>query len=218
MQRTTAHFPVKRPASPETECTADRRGADGVKKANAGGIVIAAAVFLALLCAANRLHAAEIAAMSISNTEENLILSVTVDGAFTERMQEATLNGISTSFSYVITVTRKRALFPDKQVHEINLTHTVKYDTLRKTFTVRRSWENYRPLTTDTFAEAKRWMSEIRDVPVIPLESLDKDTRYRINAKAELDRVTLPLFLNYVFFFLSLWDFETDWHSIDFVY
>ena len=207
MQRKTAHFPVKRPAR-----------ADGVKKTNAGGLFITAAVFLVFLCAGPRLHAAEITAMSISNTEENLLLSVTVDGAFTERMQEAILNGISTSFSYVITVTRKRALFPDKQVHEINLTHTVKYDTLRRTFTVRRSWENYRPLTTDTFAEVKRWMSEIHDVPVIPLESLDKDTRYRINAKAELDRITLPFFLNYVFFFLSLWDFETDWHSIDFVY
>ena len=218
MHRKTAHFPVELPARPETGRTAARPGADGVKKTNAGCIFIAAAAFLVLLCAGTRLHAAEIAAMSISNTEENLILSVTIDGAFTERMQEAILSGISTSFSYVITVTRKRALFPDKQVHEINLTHTVKYDTLRKTFTVRRSWENYRPLTTDTFAEAKRWMSQIQDVPVIPLESLDKDTRYRINAKAELDRVTLPFFLNYVFFFLSLWDFETDWHSIDFVY
>jgi len=30
--------------------------------------------------------------------------------------------------------------------------------------------------------------------------------------------VTLPFFLNYIFFFISLWDFETSWHSIDLVY
>jgi hypothetical protein len=30
--------------------------------------------------------------------------------------------------------------------------------------------------------------------------------------KAELDPVRLPLHLEYLFFFVSLWDFETDWH------
>ena len=35
---------------------------------------------------------------------------------------------------------------------------------------------------------------------------------------AELNKIQLPLYLHYVFFFLSLWDFETDWHSVDFRY
>ncbi len=173
---------------------------------------------LIVLTVVTCISAAEITNMSISNTEENLILSVEVDGAFTDRLNEAVMNGIVTSFSYVITVTQTRTLFPDKQIHEIKLTNTIRYDTLRKNFMVRRSWENYRPLTTDSFEDARRWMSEVSDVPVIPLESLKTDTRYKINAKAELDKVTLPFFLNYIFFFISLWDFETSWHSIDFIY
>lgn len=173
---------------------------------------------LIVLTGVTCISAAEITNMSISNTEENLILSVEVDGAFTDRLNEAVMNGIVTSFSYVITLTQTRTLFPDKQIHEIKLTNTIRYDTLRKTFMVRRSWENYRPLTTNSFEDAKKWMSEVSDVPVFPLESLKTDTRYKINAKAELDKVTLPFFLNYIFFFISLWDFETSWHSIDFIY
>jgi hypothetical protein len=30
--------------------------------------------------------------------------------------------------------------------------------------------------------------------------------------KAKLDKVRLPLYMEYVFFFVSLWDFETDWY------
>ena len=36
--------------------------------------------------------------------------------------------------------------------------------------------------------------------------------------KAELEKVRLPLYLHYVLFFVSLWDFETDWFTIDFIY
>ena len=179
---------------------------------------VCAAVLMIVLSLPASGFAAEIRNMSISNTEENLLLSLEVEGAFTDRMNEAIMNGIVTSFSYVITLTETRALFPDKHVYEIKLTNTIRYDTLRKNFVVRRSWENYRPLVTDSFSEARKWMSEVRDVPVIPLESLNSDIRYRINAKAELDKVTLPFFLNYIFFFISLWDFKTSWHSIDFIY
>ncbi len=179
-----------------------------------------AAAAIVLIAAAGRVNAygAEITHMSINNTEDNLILTVKVDGAFTDKMKEAVLSGISTSFSYVITLTQTRSLLPDMLIHEIKLTNTITYDTLRKTFAVRRSWENYRPLTTNSFTEARKWMTEITDVPIIPLESLKNDIRYKVNAKVELDKVTLPFFLNYIFFFISLWDFETSWHSVDFIY
>ncbi|WP_353806870.1 DUF4390 domain-containing protein [Desulfobacter sp.] len=36
--------------------------------------------------------------------------------------------------------------------------------------------------------------------------------------KAELEKVTLPLWLHYIFFFVSYWDFETDWYVINFTY
>ena len=31
--------------------------------------------------------------------------------------------------------------------------------------------------------------------------------------KAKLDKARLPLRMEYLFFFVSLWDFETDWYQ-----
>jgi len=61
-------------------------------------------------------------------------------------------------------------------------------------------------------------MTEIDGLKVVPLSNLEKDKRYQLRAKAELSKRTLPFYLHYVLFFVSLWDFETDWYAIDFTY
>jgi len=61
-------------------------------------------------------------------------------------------------------------------------------------------------------------MADVEAVKVTTLDKLRKGVDYRIRMMAELDKITLPLNLHYVLFFLSLWDFETDWHMMDFKY
>ena len=69
-----------------------------------------------------------------------------------------------------------------------------------------------------TFSEAKMLMAEVDSLKIIPLRKLVKGRQYQIQTKAELDKLTLPLYLHHILFFLSLWDFETDWYTIDFIY
>ena len=61
-------------------------------------------------------------------------------------------------------------------------------------------------------------MSRIEDLKVTRIRKLEKGEKYQLHMMAELDMIRLPLYLHYVFFFLSLWDFETDWHTIEFRY
>jgi len=61
-------------------------------------------------------------------------------------------------------------------------------------------------------------MSELNGTVFTPLKQLTKDGRYYMRVKAKLEEVRLPLHLEYVFFFVSLWDFETDWLRQDFIY
>ena len=61
-------------------------------------------------------------------------------------------------------------------------------------------------------------MTEIDSLPVIALKDLERGRQYQIRAKAELNKLTLPFYLHYVLFVVSLWDFETDWYTIDFIY
>jgi len=61
-------------------------------------------------------------------------------------------------------------------------------------------------------------MAEVKSLRITALDNLEKGHRYQIQAKAELDKVTLPFNLHYILFFTALWDFETSWHSFDFKY
>ena len=64
----------------------------------------------------------------------------------------------------------------------------------------------------------EKLMSEIKSLHIIPLDKLKKGSQYKIKAKAKLNKLTLPYSLHHVRFFVSLWDFETDWYAVDFIY
>jgi hypothetical protein len=154
----------------------------------------------------------------VNNTRDDLILYLHVDGAFTEEMKDAVLNGVPTTFSFFIQVYAVRDFGFNKKISDETVTHTIKYNNLKKEFTIKRSWEQGPPLATQSFEEAQSLMARIDHLKVVPLSMLEKGHQYQIQAKAELSKVTLPFYLHYVLFFLSLWDFETDWYTVDFVF
>jgi hypothetical protein len=154
----------------------------------------------------------------VTNTRDDLLVYLTVEGAFREKMKEAILSGVPTTFSFLITLHRVRNLWKDKKISDITVSHTVKYNNLKKEFAVKRSWENGKPLVTQSFEEAQKRMAEIDGLKVVSLNKLDKGQRYQLGAMAELNKLTLPFYLHHVLFFVSLWDFETDWYTIDFIY
>lgn len=154
----------------------------------------------------------------VTNTRDDLLLYLTARNAFPKKIIEAVQSGVPTTFTFYINLYRVRGLWLDKKVRDIKLSHTVKYDTLKNEYIVTRSWEGNRPLKVKTIEEAKRLMSEVDSLVIVPLSQLKKGEQYQIRAKAELDRMTLRFYLHYVLFFLSFWDVETDWHTIDFIY
>ena len=154
----------------------------------------------------------------VTNTRDDLLIFLNVEGAFTEKMENAVLSGVPITFSFYINLYASRNFWFDKKLTAIKITHTLKYNSLKKEFTVQRSWGNPEPLILDSFEAAKKMMCKVDSVVLIELDKLKKGEQYQIRAKAELNKKTLPLNLHYVLFFVSLWDFETDWYTIDFIY
>lgn len=154
----------------------------------------------------------------ITNTRDNLIAYFDVEGAFTRDIRQAILNGVPTSFSFLVTIYKKRNAGFNKKISDLTLTSTIKYNRLKEEFTISRPWKTDQVTVTKSFEKAQSLMSEIDNLPVVPLDRLTKGDDYQIRFKAELDPVTLPLYLHYILFFVSFWDFETDWHTIDFTY
>jgi len=178
-----------------------------------------AAFFCWALLFANPVYSqqARITNFVVTSTRDDLLIFLTIEGAFTENMKAAILSGVPTTVSFSISLEKMRNFWLNRKIADKNINHTIKYNPLRKEFTVKRSWER-EPIVTESITEAINLMADIDSLKVAPLSTLEKGVQYQIKAKAKLDKVTLPFHLHYVFFFLSLWDFETDWYTVNFYY
>ncbi len=161
---------------------------------------------------------ARLSDITITNTRDSIeLVYLNVKGTFTEEMKKAVLSGVPITFSFFITLDEVRRFWKNRPIAEITLTHTIKYHNLKKEFAITRSY-NDRTLTARSFSEAELLMNEIRNLKIISSDRLEKGIHYQLKAKAQLNKVTLPLYLHYILFFVSLWDFETEWQTIDFTY
>ena len=154
----------------------------------------------------------------ITNVEDHLLVYFTVKECFTPEMNSAIESGIETSFTFFLLLYEKIDLSIDNKVTDLEVKHSIKFDSLKKVYEVRLSERENKVITVKDFEEAKKLMSEVIALKVTPLSNLREGADYQLQMMAELDKITLPFYLHYVLFFLSLWDFETDWHTIDFRY
>lgn len=154
----------------------------------------------------------------ITNTQDHLLVYFSVNECFTVDMNRAIESGIEATFTFYIRLYGKRDYWWDMKVADKEISHSIKYDNLKKIYEVRLSEQDNQVITVKDFDEAKRLMAEVFAVKVIALRNLKRGGNYQLKLMAQLDKIRLPLYLHYVFFFLSLWDFETDWFSVDFRY
>ena len=182
---------------------------------------IACALLLALILICHGTvfaKGARLTNITVSNTRDDLLLYLNLEGAFSEKLKKAILSGVPAAFFFLTKLNSVRNMWVDRGIADITVTHTIKYDNLKKEFIVRRSWRNNEPEITKSFSEAQKWMSEVNSLKIIPLGQLEKGQQYQLRTKAEVSKQTLPFYLHYVLFFVSMWDIETDWYTIDFIY
>lgn len=154
----------------------------------------------------------------VTNTRDNLLLYMKVENAFNEKIRSAILSGVPVSFSFYISVDKMRNFWPNKIIRDKEIFHTIKYDTLKKEFSVEKSWEKGGPFITQSFEEARKKMTEINCYRLVKLKRINRGERHQLRVKAKLNKLSLPYHLDYILFFVSRWDFETDWYTLEFIY
>lgn len=188
------------------------------KRAAKHPIAILACTLFLILPARSFAQDPRLSNIIVTNTRDNLLLYLTVRDAFPPKIESTVQSGVPATFSFLVNLLRVRGFWLDKQITDIRLTHTLKYDNLKREYSISRSWEPDKTHVVKTFEEARELMTEVDSLVVVPLDRLEKGMQYQIRAKAELSKLTLPFYLHYVLFFVSLWDFETDWYTVDFIY
>ena len=164
-------------------------------------------------------HAAqpEIKDILITNDMENVLLYARLVNGFKPDMELAVLNGIAATFVMQVEVYQERSFSWDKKISRQEIKRTIKYDNLKKTFSV--SFGNKKdPVVFSDFESAQKAMSDFNGIVAVPLSLLKKGRNYYAMIKIKMDKARLPLHMEYVFFFVSYWDFETSLYRQNFSY
>jgi hypothetical protein len=156
--------------------------------------------------------------ITLSSTEDRMVVSLRVEEAFSPEMIKAVHGGAATEFTFFLRLYRDRRMWLDQKLISLDLTHSLVYDSVREVYVVYRSWAREKRIETRSWAEAQELMTRIVRSDLLPLAKMKKGEGYELRAKAELSKITLPYNLRYVFYFVSFWDFETKWHAVVFIY
>ena len=179
------------------------------------------AVFFILIVLFQKLAFAEVPRLInfvTENTRDDLIICLNAEGAFPEKIKTAITSGVPVTFSFFINLYQVRSLWPDKKIAGKEVNHTIKYNNLKKEYIITKVWQKEAPFITHSFKDAQKHMMEIDSLKLVPLSMLEKGRQYQIKTKAGLLKQPLPFYLHYIFFFISLGNFETDWYTIAFIY
>ncbi len=153
----------------------------------------------------------------ITTSTTNLLLFATVQNSFTKEMLQGVRNGIPITFRFTIVLDKIRSAWFDLNLAEMTINHTLHYDAVKQSYQVDFSEKN-KTLLTKSLSRAKTLMAELNGLNITSLDKLHPDERYALQIKATLVENTLPLGIHYVLPFTSLWNFETDWRTIEFRY
>ena len=153
----------------------------------------------------------------ITNDAENVLLYARLLNGFKPDMELGVLAGIPAVFTMQIEVYQERPLLWDKKIVNREMKRTIKYDNLKKTFSVFTNGKT-EPVIFSDFESAQKAMTDFNGIIAVPLSLLVKGNNYYALMKIKMDKVRLPLHMEYVFLFVSLWDFETPRYQQRFSY
>lgn len=160
----------------------------------------------------------EIKDIIVTTSDNNLLLFATVKNSFTQEMIEGVRNGIPVVFTYYLELVKTSSNWLDTTLVESTVTRTMTFDSGKQEYRVAFSDQNGKVVTTIDLEQAKLLMAEINGIKVIDLTRLVRDAPYAIHFKVTLKKGSLPLGLHRLLPIPALWDFETDWRTIEFRY
>ncbi len=161
---------------------------------------------------------ATIKELTATTSETHLILFGTLENSFTSEMIEILHSGIPLRFSFFVEVNKTAENWPNELIIAQNFHHVMAFDTLKESYRVTLEEDNNKVLSFRSLFKAQKVINEINGAKIIELGQLIPDNMYQLKIRAELYRKTLPLSLNSIFPFLSWWDNETEWYTIEFKY
>lgn len=160
----------------------------------------------------------EIKDIIVTTSDTDLLLFATVKNGFTQEMVADLKQGVPVVFTFHMELIKTDGRWLNTSLMETSISHTLTFDPASNLYQVTLGDQGNKVLTTKDLEQAKVFVSELNGVKVIDLDKLVPDAPYAIHFKVTLKKGQLPLGLHRVLPFSSLWNFETDWRTIEFRY
>jgi len=161
---------------------------------------------------------ATIKELTATTTEEDLIVFGVLENSFTSEMVEILRSGIPLHFSFFIELYRTTENWPEEQIATFSFQHVMAYDTLKENYRVTLEEEKNKIVSFKSLFDAQKVMNEINGVPIVQLNQLIPENRYKLKVRADIFKKIMPFNLNTLLPFVSWGDIKTDWHTIEFEY
>ncbi|MDH4229101.1 MAG: DUF4390 domain-containing protein [Nitrospirota bacterium] len=152
--------------------------------------------------------------LTVRRADHTAWVSARLSGGLPNRVLKQIRRGVPQDLFYTVTVRRRHRRWFDEELLASTVRFTLRYDTLRGIWLIRRTAPDGAVFDTEAASQeqAVEAVSQLRDV-AIEVPPMRRGEWYYISVKAEVRATPLPLYLDYVFFFVPHVEFETPWAS-----
>jgi len=150
--------------------------------------------------------------LSVTRAGGDVSVSAFLATGFPEHIAEQIKSGVPKDLFYTVSMNRRHRRWFDEELASRTVQYTLKFDTLEGRYHIRRIDPDGTgtDIVAPTYDEALGMVSWIRGV-TLPLPQEEEGASHYVSVKAEMRAVRLPLYLDYVFFFIPILEFETPW-------
>ncbi len=121
-------------------------------------------------------------------------------------------NGIPKDLYYTILLKKRQPAWFDEELMSKTIKHTIKYDVLKKQYSVTTRIDGQiAQKTVESFEEMAQLISRLDRVKMNPLKQLRARHTYYVSVKGEMRATEVPFYLEYIFFFVPALELDTPW-------
>jgi hypothetical protein len=153
-----------------------------------------------------------IANLTVRFEDGFVVVSADLILGFTPEAEDDIRSGVPKDLYYTVLLKQRKLVWFDEEVSSKTILYRVKYDTLKKQYIVLRiSGRESQETILEDYASMKRLISRIEDAKIAPVKVLQKKGTYYVSIKTEMKASKIPLYLDYVFFFVPFLEIDTPW-------
>ena len=154
----------------------------------------------------------------VTTSDTHLLFFGELQNSVTDEMIDGLHSGIPITFIFYAELIKNVDNWVDENLVTLEFSHKLSYDTLKQHYVIETEETSKKQFTTQSLAEASQIANEVNGLKIYPLSNLQPDGMYRLRVKADLNKITLPMRLHSILPFVSWWDLDTDWYTVEFTY